>query len=160
MITIELTKGKTCIIDNIDIDLKEFNWVSRCASKSIYAYRHISTPNHRVHMHRYIMERILNRSLRKGEHVDHIDHNGLNNCRNNLRLANSKENSYNRRKCIHSSIYKGVSWNKRDSNWRVRIRIDGKLLSLGGYKNERDAAKAYNDVAIKYFGEYACLNTL
>lgn len=57
-----------------------------------------------------------------------------------------------------SSKYKGVSWNKRDTVWRARFKKGGKEVFLGNYKNEMDAAKAYNDYAFELNGEYAYLN--
>ncbi len=93
--------------------------------------------------------------------IDHIDGNRLNNQRSNLRFATSNQNKMNRgpRK-DNTSGYKGVSWHKQRSKWTVRIKANGKYLSLGLYDNKIDAAKVYNKSAIKYFGDYAWLNPL
>ena len=54
--------------------------------------------------------------------------------------------------------YRGVSWRKRDAKWVVNIKVDGKYKHVGMYADERDAARAYNAVAIKYHGDNARLN--
>ena len=83
-----------------------------------------------------------------------------------LRLASSVENGANSRKqqlingkkC--SSIYKGVSWHKQTKKWRANIRFEWKLIYLGYFANEIDAAAAYNKAALEYFGEFASLNKI
>ena len=94
--------------------------------------------------------------------VDHINCDGLDNRRANLRLASQIENTRNARKTTlpTSSIYKGVSWNKPWGKWEAKIRIDGKLKHLGGFTTQADAALAYNAAAIEHFGEFAHLNVL
>ena len=92
--------------------------------------------------------------------VDHINHNGIDNRRANLRLATHRQNSYNR---IHftknpSSKYKGVSFRKRTKKWDAKIRYDGKNKHIGSFKDEIEAAKAYDEAAKKYQGEFAALN--
>jgi hypothetical protein len=91
--------------------------------------------------------------------TDHIDHNGLNNQRSNLRPATNGQNGQNSRKRPgRTSAYKGVWWSKQCRKWQVGIRVDGKTLHLGLYLDEIDAALAYDIAAQKYFGEYACPN--
>ena len=100
------------------------------------------------------------------EFLDHIDGNPSNNAINNLREATTQENHRNRKKCLSmngklaTSKYKGVTWDKHHKKWRNRIWIDGKQKHLGYFTSEIEAAKAYNRAAIKYFGEFACLNIL
>ncbi len=91
--------------------------------------------------------------------VDHIDHNGLNNTRANLRLCTSAQNLCNALPPANaSSRYKGVSWEKRRKNWRVVIQFNNKTYHLGHFKNEIEAAKAYDERAKELHGEFACLN--
>lgn len=99
----------------------------------------------------------------KSKVVDHADGNGLNNQRSNLRICSNSENVRNRRVDTDqtkksTSKYKGVYWNKRSAKWHARITYDNRKIHLGLHENENEAAKAYNDAAVKYFGEFARLN--
>jgi AP2 domain/HNH endonuclease len=92
-------------------------------------------------------------------HVDHINGNGLDNRRTNLRPATSAENARNRRSQRGSSSpYKGVSWIRSRRNWRANLRVGDRLIHLGSYTDPADAARAYDAAALKYFGEFARLN--
>ena len=94
---------------------------------------------------------------------DHINKNRLDNRLSNLRITDNKNNSRNtssRKNAL--SKYLGVSFQypNKYRYIKAKIRVDGKLIHLGTFKTEEDAALAYNNAAIKYFGEYASLNTL
>jgi len=95
-----------------------------------------------------------------GDFCDHINHNGLDNRKANLRLATRSQNAWNRQKAkIKSrSKYKGVSWYNRGKRWSVRIQVNRKQKFLGIFEDEIEAAKAYDRAARKYFGEFAELN--
>ena len=91
--------------------------------------------------------------------VDHIDGNKTNNHHENLRYATHAENSRNMKKHTDgSSIYKGVSWDKKATKWRAQIIISRKVVNLGRFTNEREAAESYNKAALENFGEFAKLN--
>lgn len=90
--------------------------------------------------------------------VDHINHDGLDNRRSNLRPATTKQNVRNSRSRPGSSQYKGVDL-FRGVKWRATIRVDGKKKHLGLFVDEKDAARAYNKAALELFGEFACLNS-
>jgi hypothetical protein len=96
--------------------------------------------------------------------VDHHDGNSLNNRRGNLRIATQSQNRANIGKPSgnHSSRYKGVAWNKGKSatggGWRAQIGFDYKKIHLGCFKDEVDAATAYNFKAFELFGEFARFN--
>lgn len=92
--------------------------------------------------------------------IDHKDRNPLNNLEDNLRIATPSQNMANRakqrRKC--SSIYKGVSFRKYNLDWESYIMKNRKRIHLGIFKDEKEAALAYNKAAIELFGEFALLN--
>ena len=94
--------------------------------------------------------------------VDHIDRNKLNNCINNLRWVTNQENQMNapKTKNITSSKYKGLSWNKACNKWKGHIKLNGKLIHLGYFDDEKGAARAYNNKALEIFDDYACLNEI
>jgi hypothetical protein len=94
--------------------------------------------------------------------IDHIDRNKLNNQKFNLRAATRSDNEKNKskRQTHCSSKYKGVSYNKLYRKWDSYIFVNNKIMRLGYFDKEEDAAKAYNEAAIKHFGAYACINTL
>lgn len=107
----------------------------------------------RVYLHRYLLE------LSPGFDVDHINGNGLDCRRTNMRVATKQQNRMNEGCCRkHSSIYKGVHWHRQTQLWRADIGYNGKTLTLGHFKIERDAAAAYDLAAIRLFGDFARTN--
>ena len=99
--------------------------------------------------------------LRREGHIDHKDGDGLNNQKSNLRVANRSQNGANQGKDRreHSSVYKGVYWRKDNGVWKAGITVNQKKIHIGMFKEECDAALAYNLVAEKLFGEFAYSNT-
>jgi hypothetical protein len=161
---IPLTQGKFAFIDEEDKDLARFNWyVSQEGTESnplFYARRHI-TLHHKqitIKLHRIILERMLGRELEPGEEVDHRNGDSLDNGRANLRLATKSENRRNQRRNNNqkSSKYKGVS--KHRNKWRAMIWLNGHQKHVGNFADETDAAKAYDEAARHYFGEFAKTN--
>ena len=95
----------------------------------------------------------------KGLVVDHINHNGLDNRKDNLRFVTQAQNNQNSRSHKNStSDYKGVFWLKQRNKWRALIGNKGKQISLGCFTCEHEAALAYNKKAKELFGEHADLN--
>ena len=94
--------------------------------------------------------------------VDHINHNPLDNRRCNIRICTLSENAMgqSKRKDVTASRYKGVTFKKETGRWDAQIRVEGKKLHLGYFATEEAAARAYDEAAKKYFGEYALLNPL
>lgn len=90
--------------------------------------------------------------------VDHINRNGLDNRRANLRLVTIAQNNMNRRPWSRSSKFKGVSFHKNQNRFIARITVNGKRLHLGSFINESAAAKAYDKAALEHFGQFAYLN--
>lgn len=95
------------------------------------------------------------------QEVDHINGNGLDCRRGNLRLCTKSENQRNRRPNQNgTSGYKGVGWYKKYNCWRVRIQVNGKKQHIGYFDNEIDAATAYDNAAKQLHGEFARLNLI
>jgi len=93
-------------------------------------------------------------------YCDHINHNGLDNRKANLRPAIHTQNIWHRRKFKkHSrSKYKGVDWANDMKRWRARIRVNGKRIYLGSFTSEIAAAHTYDSAARKHHGDFAALN--
>jgi hypothetical protein len=95
----------------------------------------------------------------KGTDVDHINGNGLDNRRCNLRLATRSQNHANRfKKPGTTSRFKGVRFER--NRWHAQIRVQYKKTYLGSFRDEIDAALAYNAAALEAFGEFARINTI
>lgn len=104
-------------------------------------------------MHRLIM------NAKKGIQVDHINRDTLDNRRQNLRFATPSQNAAN--KIIgenNKSGFKGVFWDRYSNSWHAKIKVNYKQIHIGFFKTPEDAAKAYNQVALKHFGKFALLN--
>lgn len=149
---IPLTQGKVALVDDEDYAaLAMLKWHANRDGLTFYA-RH--NARHRVRrpdgawtheqMHRVILARKLGRPLAKGEHTDHVNGDGLDNRRENLRPATSSQNHRNcrRRVASPSSRYLGVTWAKNRKKWTAQIYINGKNANLGQYLSEDEAALA------------------
>jgi AP2 domain/HNH endonuclease len=102
-----------------------------------------------VLMHRLIM------NPSKVEEVDHIDGNGLNNQKKNLRICSHSKNLRNRGKQLNNtSGFKGVYRPKTSKTWRAQITVNRKQMHLGSFNNKEDAYAAYCEACLKYHGEY------
>lgn len=143
-----------------DEDFKEISrhkWCVMRTKKIDYAIRGIVTNNgkvERVWMHRTILGLIKG----DGKQTDHINHNGLDNRKCNLRICTYSQNGQNRRKQRSSSKFKGVTRNKISKKWFAQIQINGKGKYLGSFIDEIDAAKVYDKAAKQLFGEFAQTN--
>lgn len=113
---------------------------------------HDTLKRKRVAMHRLIL------SARDGDVVDHINGDGLDNRRSNLRIVTIQQNAFNQKHHGGSSRHKGVSYRADSGTWRAYITKDGKRRYLGTFASEDDAARAYNNEAERLFGEHAKLN--
>lgn len=148
---IPLGKGKFATIDDEDYErINKHTW-HLTNQKKDYAARW--EKKKAIFMHREIL------GISHGTVTDHIDGNGLNNQKSNLRPCNYSQNNMNARKrygCI--SKYKGVSWDNKKRKWRVRIGFYRKRIRVGNYKNEIEAAIAYDRQAFNIFGVFAHTN--
>lgn len=155
MRNIQLTQNKMCIVDNADYDLlSKYKW---------NYHQGYPSRNKRVSVNKRITWRIYNELLGKqiGMDIDHINGNTLDNRRCNLRICRHAQNSYNQiLPKNNTSGYKGVTWYKRYNKWLAQTLVDGKRKNLGYFNNKLDAAKAYNEAAIKYFGKFARINKI
>ena len=161
-------QGFTTLVDDEDYEwLNQWKWSLSGRVEILYARAIINGVETR--MHRLIMK------AKKGQIIDHINRNGLDNRKINLRFCTYSQNNINRNKC-GSGKYRGIHFRPertiihfREKNiytyiskpkWQAVICINKKFIYLGCYEKEIDAAKAYNEAAKKHHGEYAMLNII
>lgn len=148
-----LSRGLVALIDAADLPLVgEYKWSALRGTRTFYATRSLRLANGARASQR------LHQLILGITGIDHIDGNGLDNRRTNLRLASKEENGANQRKTRGTSAFKGVSWNKRNSRWEAKVQVSGRLRHLGSYRDEIEAALAYDAAAREMFGEFAALN--
>ena len=149
---IPLTQGKFAIVDDDDFEwLSAFKW-QFTTDKYGNDYARRKSHGRHIIMHREIMQ------AAHGIQVDHVDGHGLNNKRSNLRFATHAQNMMNKSVRRDSTVcFKGVR-RRSPSKWDSRITANKKCIYLGYFKSPEDAARAYNEAAIKYHGEFAHLN--
>lgn len=140
------------LVDDNDYTwLNQYRWNPEVKShrNAIYARGYINGEH--IFMHRMLLPDTIQ--------VDHIDGNGLNNQRDNLRKADNSINNMNKEKRRKgTSKYKGVSWHRKTGKWKSSISLNNKELNLGEFITEIEAAKIYDSKATELFGEYAKLN--
>ncbi len=139
---IKLTQGKFALVDDEDYDyLSKFKWYAYCSRGIFYAGRteYINGKGHILQMHVTLLGRKM------GAEIDHKNRNGLDNRKENLRFSTHSENCRNRSKLKgKSSMYVGVSWDKKIGLWRSYIKIKGKLIHLGLFSSEIEASAEHN----------------
>ncbi len=156
---IPLSKQKFAIVDPEDYDrLMQYRWHAREGRHTFYAIHSLTNGRNEkrrnAHMHHLVIE------IPDGCVCDHINHNGLDNRKANLRAVTLAQNMWNRGKIKRQARtrFKGVDWVKKQRCWRARITFDGKRITLGTFDNPVEAAKAYDQAAKKYHGQFAVLN--
>ena len=154
---IPLTQGKHAIVDPDDYErLSRYNWYVRKTPQTFYAKRSTLTRKTitPIYMHRCVIK------VPAGMVADHINHNGLDNRKAKLRPVTRAQNNRHKKKINTKcrSMYKGIYYDRRDGVWYARITCNGKAIYLGSFKDEIEAAKAYDRAAKKYHGEFAGLN--
>lgn len=146
------------IVDLSDLHLvAPFRWTAQQSTGTTYATTRTETHGPKVYMHRLIFG-----AMSSGKIVDHRNMNGLDNRRFNLREATHSENHANAIRpswsFVPTSRFKGVAFNTRRNKWQAAIHVNGSRIHLGLFGDEMDAALAYDNAAVKYFGEFARLN--
>lgn len=150
---IKLKHGKYALVDNRDYFLlSKFKWreIQVTKNNNIYAVRTDSKLKRVIYMHRQILGEIP-----KGKMTDHIDGDGLNNQRSNLRFATHSENMRNRKMALNNkSGFLGVSWNTTAKQWYATAKLNGKTHHIGHSKDILKAAKMYQEYALKNYKEF------
>lgn len=163
MKSVPLSKGFCATVDDEDYQrVMQHKWHAKVVKRSdgserVYAQRSVwkDGKQQTVKLHRFILESA------SGKEVDHINGNGLDNTRANLRLVSRRENMRNRMPQRFNdgvetrSSFKGVSWHSRNKAWRAQIGHEGKMIHLGNFPTEEAAAHAYDSAARELFGEFA-----
>ena len=146
MVKIPCTKGKFAMVDVEDAnDILSHKWFAQLNKRTWYAKTNVwdGMKFKTMAMHRMILK------AKDGEICDHINGNGLDNTRKNLRIVTHRQNCQN----LHvkkTSQYPGVNWNKSTASWEAKVMIDGKHVYLGRYEKEYDAFSAYKSTLQKY----------
>ncbi len=155
-----LTQGKVALVDDEDFEwLNQYKWRVEIGARTSYAKRGVDDPS-KARRTTLAMHRLILGLTDSKTQVDHIDHNGLNNQRNNLRVVTKQQNAFNMRSFRGTSKHKGVSFYKPGGKWVARIVVNYIPIHLGYFEDEKEAARAYNKASLEHFGEYAYLNNL
>lgn len=157
MKTIKLNNNKVVKVDDDDFkELSLFHWYAPDNNGYYRARADFWKDGKKksISMSRFIT------NCSKGMVVDHINGDTLDNRRSNLRVCTHSENMRNRRILSKNNKtgYKGVSWNIFAKQWQVGISFKGKHMTVGYSRDIKEAAKIYNEAAIKYHGDFATLN--
>lgn len=152
-----LTKGQVVVIDDSDYPLvSQYKWYAMWVKNRYYAcgyYRPAKGVYKTRLLHRFLMD------AKSGQQIDHVNGNTLDCRRCNLRFATDSENQRNRGKHRdNSSGYKGVDWMPQKQKWRARICVNRNEIHLGLFDSPVDAAKVYDEAALKYHGRFARTN--
>jgi len=149
---VPLTQGKHAIVSREDAErVCRYKWCAVRTGRLFYAVSSIE--GKMVYMHRFLV------TATQPHEVDHINHDGLDNTRQNLRVATHQQNIRNARKrkgC--TSRFKGVSFHAETRKWQAHFYKNGKSIGLGLFASEEAAALAYNAAASAEYGEFALLN--
>ena len=148
---VPLTKGYEAIIDaDVAGVIGAWNWYAKVTPHTVYAVRDEWLPaKRRVSMHSTIIGAVENKM------IDHVNRNGLDNRRSNLRHASPSENQFNKGVAPDNMTgLKGVSLGK-DGYWRARIKFAGKEHHLGSFRDMGAASEAYRRIAKILHGDFA-----
>lgn len=154
MMEIILKNKKTVLVNNRDYKkLIKHKWKYCFTQGKEYVYTY--SEGKRISMHRYLL------NPNADQEVDHVNGNGLDNRKKNLRRCSHSQNMMNRKiNKNNKSGYKGVCYRARINLYYAYISVNSKTINLGHYKKIKDAALAYNTAAQKFYGKFASINTL
>ena len=159
----KVAAGRVALVDDEDLEfVSQFSWhvqeIRRQGAHSVS----ISGPYAMTSVRRddgSQTKRYMHSLLTGWPKVDHVNHEGLDNRRHNLRPVNLSYNAANQRlRTDGSSCYKGVHWDKSRNRWIAQIKDGSRRVRLGQFSDEIEAAFAYDQAALRIYGEYACLN--
>lgn len=152
MKTIDLNKGYVALVDDSDYEnLAQYKWYACEYNGALYATSFNIQKGRGIYMHRFIL------NAPKGTKTDHIDGNGLNNQRYNLRLATASQNAQNRKGwAVRKMPYKGIY--KKGNRWVAQCGHGGRNNKSKAFATPEEAARAYDEMAIRFFGQFAKLN--
>jgi hypothetical protein len=150
---VPLTKGYDAVIDAEDVHLVEgCSWYSIENKRTVYA---AAWGNEKYNRNVMPMHRVLLGLKPGGDFVDHIDGNGLNNRKSNLRLATISQNNHNQKLSSSStSGLKGASFHKLRKRWRAQIKLNGNKIHIGYYDTAEQAHAAYCKASAQLHGEF------
>jgi hypothetical protein len=154
---IPLTRGQVAIVDAEDFEwLSQYKWFAswQKSARNYYANTYteeiVSYGRKIESMHRLIMK------AKKGEIVDHINGNGLDNRKENLRIVSKRENAINcKMNKANTSGVMGVTFDKNRNKWRAFVIIHKKIKNLGRFETFEEAVQARKDAEKLYYGEFA-----
>ena len=149
---IKLTQNKFALVDDSDYSfLMKFKWCAHREKSRWYAITNVLKDNIKtlgktqIRMHQMIMERPM---------IDHINGDGLDNRKVNLRACTHQENNMNRSKGSGSSKFKGVYWDSDRNKWVAQIKKNRKGFYLGSFIKEEDAYKRRKNASELMFGDF------
>jgi hypothetical protein len=146
---IPLSRNLYAVIDEQDASkVLPIRWHINAHPHTVYA----RSSNPRTYLHRFVM------NAQKGQFVDHINGDGLDNRRANLRIVTPSQNIMNRNAANAKREYKGITFSKVKGLWVAQIKKDGKGKFIGHFDDPVDAAIAYDLAALTLFGEFANTN--
>jgi hypothetical protein len=155
---LQLPCGRVALIDDADAPLLAHRrWVShtnatktRSNGSKLYVVSYAG--GRMVRLHRLLMD------APHGVLVDHVNGDGLDNRRRNLRLTDHSGNRANAAACGGRSRFRGVTWDAQRGKWMARLEVDGRRLYLGRFDSELEAAEAWDATALECWGDMARLN--
>ncbi len=156
VVKVPLSQGRSALIDGVDSAIiAGHGWCAVKVRNTFYVRARAKKDSgcgKKVQMHRLII------NAKRGQIVDHINGDGLDNRQSNLRICTNMQNMQNMKARWGKSKYKGVHWVDKQKKWRAQMTINYKRINLGYFSSEIEAAKAYDTAAIKHFGEFANIN--